>query len=326
MAKKLKLNAGQSAQLFAQLHRLETAGLPAVQAFDALIAANDPLQKPLLALKHQLGSGLRIADAGFKAGLFDSNQRALIHAAEASGQLAGIYRQLAQYYASRDNRLKKIKSRLFLPGAMLAISLFVQPIPALVAQEITLAGYLWLSVGRLLTLFLGMFLLAKLPAILENFGLTGAWHRLQLRIPSVAKWLIRRQINDFLTMLGLMLESGLPFAEALPKAVGAIKNSRLRSRFKASIAAAGSGKSVSDVLNLSGLINPGLLRIVHTSEQSGKLGSGVLHFTRLEAETIHLNDETLAEWLPRIAYAAVAVWMAYSILTSQIGTIVPDTL
>jgi len=326
MAKNPKLNAGQSAQLFAQLYRLESAGLPAVQAFDALLAVNGPLQKPLMALTRQLKSGRPIADAGFRAGLFDGTQRALIQAAEASGQLARVYQQLAQYYASRDSRLKKIKSRLFLPGAMLVMACFVQPIPALVAQDITPADYLGLSLGRLITLFLSLLLLVKLPAILQRLGLLSVWHRLQLRIPSVAKWLIRRQINEFFRLLGLMLESGLAFSEALPKAVAAIPNSCLRNRFKPALAAAGSGQSVCDVLNLTGLINPGLLNIVHSSEHSGKLGAGVLHFSNLEAENINLNDEALAQWLPRMAYAAVALWMAYSILTSRIGTVIPDTL
>jgi type II secretory pathway component PulF len=57
------------------------------------------------------------------------------------------------------------------------------------------------------------------------------------------------------------------------------------------------------------------LHILSTAEQSGKLAGSLLHIAKLESETISLENEMLAEWLPRLAYVMVALWMAYSILS-----------
>jgi type II secretory pathway component PulF len=86
------------------------------------------------------------------------------------------------------------------------------------------------------------------------------------------------------------------------------------------------GASVTETLAKVPIINATLLQIVNSSEQSGKLASGILHFTRLEADTISLQDDALAEWLPRLVYTVIAVWMAYSILGARFVTLVPSNL
>lgn len=49
-------------------------------------------------------------------------------------------------------------------------------------------------------------------------------------------------------ILGLMLEGGIAFNEALPKAVAGIKNSRLREQLNPALAMADSGASVAATL------------------------------------------------------------------------------
>jgi hypothetical protein len=46
----------------------------------------------------------------------------------------------------------------------------------------------------------------------------------------------------------------------------------------------------------------------------------------METETIGLQDDALAEWLPRLVYSIIAAWMAYSILGSQFATVVPNNI
>jgi type II secretory pathway component PulF len=169
-------------------------------------------------------------------------------------------------------------------------------------------------------------LLINLPRILQNIGLEKAYHRLQLRIPAVARWIIKRQINEFFFILALMLEAGVAFADSLPKVVATIKNTCLRERFNTALAALNSGGSVTETLRKVPVINPTALQIINSSEQSGKLASGLLHFTQREAETIALHDEALAEWLPRLVYTVISLWMAYSIIGSQVATVLPGDL
>lgn len=317
------LKVEQLAKLFTQFAQLESAGLPVFQAV-AILTASDAKLKPSLVLMLQyLKAGRPISDAGYKAGIFTETHKTLIHAAEASGQLVEVYRQLARHYTRLDRRIKKVKSRLYMPILTLALALFVQPLPALISAEIGGFEYFKLSLGSLMLIGMNVFLLLRLPSIAYNLGIEKAWHRLQLRAPIVGNWIAKRQINEFLFILALMLKSGLAFAEALPKAVASIKNSFLREQFMPALKVSTSGASVTETLAKVPVINATILQILNSSEKSGKLVGGILQFSKLEAENIDIQDEALAEWLPRLVYSLIAIWMAYSILGSHFVAVMP---
>jgi len=312
------LNAAQLAALFSQMERLESAGLPTFQAFSLLTQTDASLKKPLAMMQQQLKSGRPISVAGFRAGIFDDTLKTLVHAAEISGRLAQVYAQLASHYTNLHRRTQQIKSRLYFPAATLLIALLVQPLPALVSAEISTPDYLRASLGRFFFMAMCALLLVRLPAILRGLGAEAEWHRLQLIIPAVARWIMARQVNAFFFMLAMMLESGLAFNEAFPEAVATIKNTRLKAQFDPALAMIGSGASVTDTLGKVPLIHATILHVVNSSEQSGKLASGILHFIRQEAENLSRQDDALAEWLPRLIYALIAAWMAYALLGSRI--------
>ncbi|ASF48028.1 type II secretion system F family protein [Methylovulum psychrotolerans] len=314
MPKKITLTLDQQAQLFQQLAHLEQAGLPAAEAF-ALVGKNTPLlRKALNTLPTRLRSGQKISEAGFRAGLFDDNQRLVLAAAEQGGCLAAVYAKLAAYYAATARRRKQMLSRLYLPAAVLVISLFVQPLPDLVAARISAADYLAQSAGTLAMLAVGIGALLKLPTVLVALGVSGAWHSLQLRLPPVAAWLTARQLNRCYFLLALLLEAGLPYSQALPQAVAAIPNTRLRAQFRPALALLPTGASVSETLAAVSLVKPATWQIINTGEYSGQLAETLQHFTELDAQTLALQDEALAEWLPRLVYTAIGLWMAYGIL------------
>ncbi|CAG7856601.1 hypothetical protein MCAMS1_01151 [biofilm metagenome] len=327
MAKaKLVLNFGQLAMLFTQLRQFEAAGLSVDQAFSLIAKSDERLKKPLAFMQQQISKGSPISEAGKRAGIFNETQKMLIHAGEASGLLATVYGQLAEHYEGLHKRNQKIKSRLYFPALVLCIAMFVQPLPALIASEISGLNYLQHSVGRLLIIGFAVYVLIKLPDILANLGVGKSWHRLQLRLPFVSDWLIKRQINEFFFMLAIMLESGLSFQSALPKAVATINNSCLRDKFDSALSSFHSGVSVFDTLRTVPVINSTMLQIINSGEQSGKLASNLMHFSRLEADNLALQDEALAEWLPRLVYSVIAAWLAYSILGSTISSRVPTDL
>ena len=321
-----RLSIELQAKLFSQLQQLESAGLPAAQAAKIVSRTESALQKPLTLMFRQLSTGSSVSEAGFKAGLFDPLQQTLVQAGELSGRLDEVYGQLAEYYTRLNNQIKKVKSRCYLPALMLTLGLFIQPLPALIGSQISLLTYVTSSLGSLLAIAFGLMLLIKLPGMIRTLGFESDWHRLQLRIPVVAAWLRKRQLNHFFFILSIMLESGIAFNDALPKAVANIKNACLRERFRPALAALSSGASAHEILSKVTLIPPRQLSIINSSEQSGKLAGGIGHMVQLEAETIRLQNESLADWLPRLIYTVIALWLAASILSSQIGTPLPTSI
>lgn len=319
-------SATQLSRLFLQLAQMESAGIPALEAFGLLAKTDAAIRIRILHLQARLKKGKSIAESGYEVGLFNENLKTLIHAAESSGRLAEIYRKLAAYYGNLSVRIKKVKARLLLPTLTLIIALLVQPLPALVSTDISIGQYLQQSLGRLLILVLGVVFLLRLPAILNRLGLLSHYHNLQMSLPVVDNWLINRQLNEFFFILAMMLDAGLAFSEALPKAVASIHNSVLRTRFNTALALMKTGASVTSTLALVKEIKPTTLQIINSGEQSGKLAENLLHFNKIDAETIALQDESLAEWLPRLVYAIIAAWIAYGLLAGKSLLCLQDAL
>lgn len=311
----LPLSAEKQANLFLQLAQLEKVGLPADKAFGLIADSDKALKSRLYFIQRQLQAGKSIAEAGFKSGLFNEMQRALLHAAESGGTLATVYKRLADNYAAHALRLRKIKSRCYYPAILLSISFFLQPLPALVGGSINGTEYLQLSLGRLLAiLFLVSFVLS-LPTILNKIGLKALVDQLQLQLPLFSKWFVRRQLNDFYLNLSLLLGAGLAFAEALPKVVASIPNSALQARFSSALKHLNSGDSVTEILStVTDIRGSTTLQVIGSSEHSGRLASGLQHIAQLEADDLNLQDEMLAEWLPRLVYAGVVIWIAKSLI------------
>lgn len=310
-----KLKAEKLADLFFQLAQLEKAGLPADKAFTLIADSDASLKERLRAIQQYLKAGKPIAEAGFKAGVFNEMQRSLIHAGEAGGTLIEVYRRLADHYAARAKRSRTIKSRCYYPAILLTISLFLQPLPALVGGTLNLSSYLQLSAGRLAVIIFIVYIALNLPSVLNRMGFKAVIDRLQLQLPLISGWIIKRQINDFYLNLSLLLAAGLSFAEALPKVVASISNNGLQAQFNSALAMAATGKSVTEILStVDSIRDTTVLQIINSMEHSGSLAESLQHFAQLEADNLHLQDDMLAEWLPRLIYAGVVIWIARSLI------------
>jgi general secretion pathway protein F len=304
------------AQLFLQLAQLESSGLSPVQALGLLDSRDKMLQPRLLMMCRQLQTGSEIVKAGVRAGVFDDSHKALIEAAEGSGKLTAVYRQLAIHYQGLSKRLKTLRSRLYLPALILVLALLLQPLPALAIGGLS-GGHFVVRVFSTLTVIALCGLVAmNLSGLLEKAGLKTGWDRVLLQLPWIGGWLTARQLNEFHFILALLLDAGLVFSDALPKAVATVRNRVLRAQFAPAVEQCHSGVSVVETLRLVTVIKPLTLQVVASGEQSGRLADSLLHLTQIEAESIALQEAVFAEWLPRLVYWVIIGWLTYSILTS----------
>ena len=162
MPRPVSLDFSARAQLFAHLAAMEKAGVPVTQA---LLSVSLPggSKAALSSLQAQIASGSDMASAGLRSGVFTPLDSTLLRAAQASGCLAAVYQRLAERYSHRAQQGAAVKSRLLLPAAVLVLALFIQPLPALVGGQLSIAGYLWgvlwpvLALGTLYVLGRGLY-------------------------------------------------------------------------------------------------------------------------------------------------------------------------
>ncbi|MCK4840844.1 MAG: type II secretion system F family protein [Methylococcales bacterium] len=318
----------QQAEFYLQLSRLDEAGLPAEQAFELIKVEDLKTQYKIQQLQRAINAGRSIAETGVKLGLFNPLDKALLNAGEASGCLGVVYIQLAESYSQQSTRNKKIKSKCYLPLAILVLALFIEPLPALIQSKITAFTYLVTTIGHLFKLALFLYIsfnLSKWLTLgwLKFLGLGNMVYQLQLKLPLISSWLKARQINEFLTTLGLLLIAGMPILEAVPKAINNIKNPILKTQFEVILKSIQQGNSLTNAFILLDDINEQTIQLLIAGEQSGKLAESLLHRTKMEAEIINLQDDMLAEWIPRVFYIFIASWMAYSIINNYSSNALP---
>src|SRR5215469_11154090 len=114
------------AELFVQLAAMEEAGLSFDQALE--IAHLPPKEDARLkATRKLIRLGLGIAEAGLRSGLFTPLEASLVRTATLSGSPERTYRLIAEQCARRAARIKALKSRLTIPGIMIAVAIVLRP-------------------------------------------------------------------------------------------------------------------------------------------------------------------------------------------------------
>jgi general secretion pathway protein F len=319
------LSLDERARLFAQLAALEDAGMPAQQACRS-IRLGGQTQPRLQAMAAQLVRGRNLADAGRASGLFTALEATMLAAACQGGSPAGCYRRLAGLYAEQDRLAKAVRSRMALPALVLVLALFIRPVPALVSGAIGLGAYLRAALLPLLGLGMAGLLWQRLPRWAEAGRIASLlllYSQVVRLLPLFGQRHARRQAQRFFESLGLLLEAGLPMFEAISPAAATVNDARLQQAYQALLPGLRRGDSLFQaVQGLPPAVLGGqtqVLGLIHTGEESGSLPQLLQRFAQQEAQDDAHFRQQVADWLPRLAYAAVAAWMAWGLLHSGLG-------
>jgi type II secretory pathway component PulF len=308
----------ERAALFSQLAALEQVGVPVDRAF-AMLQLLPASQARVAVAGAYIAKGRDLASAGECSGLFTALEMSLLQAAQSAGSPAYLYQRLAKHYAQQAQHAKSLRSRLLLPAATLLLALLallVQPLPRLVAGELSLLGYAW-GVLQPLGLLAALYYWARgrwqRPPSLSAGRATDGWW---LRVPLLGEAYARRNVRDYWETLGMLLEAGLPMFSAMPKALATLTNAQLRQDFFALQQRVLAGESLALALRpMSFPGQPLLSGLIVSGEASGTLAAALLSFAQRESAALASFQEQLAAWLPRLAYLLVALWMAYGLLS-----------
>ena len=315
----IALSYALRADLFTHLAAMEKAGLPTDKSFSSLKLAA-PGSTRVETARKLLSRGKDIATAGQQSGLFNELEVHVVRAATSAGSPARTYKRLAETYTLKARQGKTIKSRMTLPIVIFALSLFLQPLPALITGSMTPVAYLWSCLRPILVL-LGFYTLFKVFIVwLHSSAPTTIRNTVENRsttIPLFGAMHVRRNARDFFESLALMLEAGIPMFDALPKACMTISNQQIRSEFAGILPKMKQGATLAEALvGVKYLGDRHAIDMVHTGESSGTLPEMLWRHANMETEAVRHFQQQVADWIPRIVYGAVMLWMAYSILTS----------
>ncbi|MES2149569.1 MAG: type II secretion system F family protein [Pseudomonadota bacterium] len=305
------------ADLFHHLAAMEKAGLPPEQAF-ALLELPRSAQARLEAFRKLFTRRRDPAGAGLASTLFTPLEARLVKAAMTGGSPGATYRRLGEAYATKASQLAAIRSRMALPLAILCVALFVRPLPELFSGSLGGGAYLWHALRPLLLLAVLGALALRLPAWFLSGDVSPsrqALERVLLAFPMFGPMHARRNARDFIDNLAMLLEAGLPMFDAVPVALSTMNNSIVRAEFAAMLPAMKRGATLAEAIAPLAAIDAGRLAgFANTGEQSGTLPEMLARYAHGETEVLNRFQDNLAQWLPRLFYSAVSVWMAMQLL------------
>ena len=307
------------AELYSQLAQMEAAGLPFNKAF-ALLEVAIPAKSRLAEMKKLTARGIDPAKAGERCGLFTTLEARLIHAALSAGSPAVMYRRLADFYTQRSMQLATMKSRMMMPALVLLLALFIQPLPALIGGSISAGGYILQILKPIIVLALLFFGGGMLWSHLLDRAQNSPLETLLLRVPLLGPLTVRRNVRDFFESLALMLEAGMSMLDALPAALDTVEVGVIKRAFSQIAPRIENGAALAGAITGLPYINretssQRLIEFVTTGEASGTLPEMLMRHARLETDAINGFYQQLAEWMPRIFYGLIMLWMAYGLLT-----------
>ncbi len=316
------LTSHQRSQLFLQLATMEHAGILPAQAF-AMIGRDLPpdARHALTQTAAALAKGIDLAKAGQSSDLWLPWETRLVRAAATGGRLESLFKRLSEHYASRAQLFGRLKSRLVFPFLILTLASLVAPFPALFQGTIGAGGYLLRAIAPPLLLYGGLRFLACAyrQQLARETGAT--WAKLLPAIPVLGGLLARQQRRDGLFSLLLLLESGVPVLDALPLAGKSVADPLLRARFAGAAAALADDRSgIAEILHRYGVVDDaGATALFASGEAAGRLDEVIRHQLRQWDARLELQWDTLAEWAPRLLYAAVAGFMIMGIVSGFSG-------
>jgi general secretion pathway protein F len=284
------------ASMTRQLFTLLRAGLPLVQALEALVEQMEKpaVRKTLSGVRNLVneGSAFHEALAEYPA-VFPPMYVQMCRAGEAGGFLDKIMERLAGTLEKEVRIRGRVLAALVYPvvltvlGAVFLLFLFAYVVPQVVGvfsdfgRALPLPTRILLFISGILSRYwllmalLAVALFAAYRVLSKNKRFGPTLDAMKLKLPLVGSLTLKIDTVRLSHTLGTLLASGVPLMKAMDVVGDVLGNRVLSSAIKDAVLSVSRGGSLADAFRASGVFPPLLPRVVAVGEQSGEL-SGML--------------------------------------------------
>jgi general secretion pathway protein F len=257
---------------------------------------------PFLETARQVQRGQSFAAAGLRAGILLPGEARLLAPADAHGRLDLALDNLADHLEQATQWRYRLRMRLVFPAAILVLGFLALPLPALIAGQLSMQAYL------LQNLLLAAALVTAWNLPVANW-IRHRFPDVILHFKTLGKPVRQYQRQRFLVQLACLYNAGVTMLDALPVAVNSCDSTLLRSRWSLIAAAIRQGRGISESLHRYEALDDTGYALVHAGETAGRLGDMLDREARRLGEGVALWREGLLDWLPRVAYLVVLLFL-----------------
>jgi len=293
------------------------AGMPIIKSLNTTASTSTGrLRKAFGAVAERISSGDSLANAMARhPAVFAPLDLTLIEAADISGNLAGSFKYLSQWYEFRQ-RLKNILiSGFTLPLVILHIAIAVGPLPALFLGGTSLAEYAFMEARTLALLYgtLGI-IYAVLRMVPPGSSLRWLLDAVKLRMPVLGQALRQIALSRYCRAFDMLYKAALPITQCAQIAAGATGNAVMADLLKGGAKSAQAGKLVCE--GFSHKLPAEFLELWRIGEEAGQLDSIIQRLAVTMAESGEQLFIEFCRWLPRVIYFLILLFLALLVLYS----------
>ncbi len=287
------LSLTEKIDFISTLQILLSSGIPAVESlmFMEQEAAKPKIRNMSKVLKTQIMAGSTFADTMARyPQVFGYIFIGLIKAGEESGELEKTLGRIHDLLKKQDNIKSKVIGTLMYPMFVIILAfliiivmlVFVFPafkqmfeqqekaLPLITSMMINAGDYLkeyWFTIPIMIAAFVAFCITcvrwAPARAVVD---------RLVLKIPLLDNLILYSNYSNFLSVMTVSYEAGIPIVDCLHLAVTTLTNGVLKNKMSGAIVKVQQGMQVSQAFKSTKVVPRMLLFMISTGEQSGRLG------------------------------------------------------
>ncbi len=314
------------ARFFHELAQLLRSGIGLPQAMELLSRGRGSSR--LAAKIRQNLTGEDSVPRAFAGAGFSSGDCAVIEAGAASGHLDTIFVSLADHYDRLAKARSSIIAKSLYPILVLHLAVILLSIPLAMIGG-TKAGYVVGVLGTLGAFYAVAAVVVFLWLVMcRAFASNTSIARLILLIPVVGSWLETWTGSRFASVFSLFVTSGGSLLRGLELAGASSGSALIHSASLLTIAGVRDGKSLSDAFTGHPGVPLEIERAVQVGDHSGRLDEESQRASELLQTKATDQLDALAEWMPRILYIGIVLYVGWRIITTvmQVGGAVGEAL
>lgn len=287
------LSLKEKIEFISTLQILLQSGIPAVESlmFMEQEAARKKIRDMSKVLKTQIMAGSTFADTLARYPLvFGYIFIGLIKAGEEAGELEKTLGRINELLTKQENIKSKVIGTLMYPvfviilafAITLVMLIFVFPafkdmfeqqdkaLPFITQMMINAGDYLkeyWYTIPLFILAFVAFCIVVVRWQPARNI-----LDKIVLKVPLLNNLILYSNYSNFLSVLSVSYDAGIPIVDCLHLGVVTLTNSVLRTKMSGAIVKVQQGLQVSQALKSTGVVPRMLLFMISTGEQSGRLG------------------------------------------------------
>ena len=320
----MSLSLREKQSFYHSLAQLVRSGVPFPKALDKLAGTTRGSARQLLdATRQALADGRTVGEAfATQRSGITPLEASVISAVEKSGQLDHGLRELSDYFAALAQARETIIKRLTYPVFLLHFGILVLSVPTFVLKSS--AEFFRDVGGTFVFIYAAVAIVAMTTPVLRDLGAgSGFVDRLVNAIPLLGRVRSSFALSRFCTVYGLQLDAGVNIIDALISAGESSRSGSIRAAVAAAVPEVRAGSQVGPLLAASGAFPMEILQTIIVGEETGKLVEELQRIAKDLREEALAKLETLADWLPKLLYVGIVLFLGWKILGVIQGTISP---